>query len=528
MKGPMNRKKAWIAFLALILLAGMTGHLPVASAQSPTRAQQDHALLSTMRVWTLDADMKIMAGCTGTVVDPAGYILTNFHCVGVSTGEEKAQAKPGTFYNPKGLLAVGPTLDPRKAPKPTYMAKFVVGNYDLDVAVLKIIGMVNQNERLPKSLPLVTMNRTDSDQVQIGDYVAAIGYPSVGGNTITYTDGKIAGFDDMNGDGTPDSFKVTASINPGNSGGLAINLAGLQIGIPTWSLYNSQTGSKLDRILMINVAEPYIRKALAVGASVTGDATPPLVTPPNNPPVNPPAATSSPTFGPLKFGTSFQNGQLGGAAAAFPTGTSNIAGMFQFSGLSSSTDWGRVWLLEGQSIAGKSSGYKWTSDPSGTTAATLSGADNGPLPDGSYKLVLYINGAVATQGAFTIGQTAPPKPQPPAPPAPTGVVIKGQILDADTKRGIASAFILLLKPGVSTDEFDAALDAGDVDPLVAASADTDSNGNYQSAPPVARGNKYTVIVAAKGYQMRVFEDGLEITASDRAETSMAAISLRRQ
>ncbi|MCL4487420.1 MAG: serine protease [Chloroflexi bacterium] len=526
MRWPFSRTRTLITLIAFILLAGMTGHLPIASAD-PTSDELDQAIASTMKVWTLDANMKIIASCTGTVVDPTGYVLTNFHCVGL-VSDEKDQGKPGTLYNPKGLLAVGPTLDPKKAPVPTYMAKFMAGNYDLDVAVLKIYGMVSQNQKLPDPLPVVPITLADSDQVNIGDYVGVIGYPGVGGNTVTVTDGKIAGFDDENGDGTLDSFKVTASINPGNSGGLAIDGNGKQIGIPAWSLYNEKTGSKLDRAIMVNVAVPYIQKAIDLGSTTAGVIPPtgPSNNPPNNPPDNP---SSNPVIGALKFGTDYKSGQLVGAATKFKSGISKVMALFDYDGMDNSLDWGRTWAVDGQTIAGKSSGYQWDGDVNGSYTLQLYN-DKGPLPDGNYKVTVYVDGAPAQTGTFSIGSGAPPPKQTPAPPPPSskGVTLKGQIVDADTQRGISGALFLVFKPGTTQDEIVAGIQGGSLDPLLAAAANSDQGGNYQTAPPLARGQTYSVMIVADGYKIRFFDNGLEISSSDPAITKMSPIALQKE
>ena len=104
------------------------------------------------------------------------------------------------------------------------------------MAVLKIIKMFDEKEKMPASLPLVVMNEGDSETVQIGDPVHVLGYPGIGGDLVTYTTGIVSGFDDRNKDGKLDSIKTNAGCAPGVSGGLVMNEAGRQVGIPTWGL----------------------------------------------------------------------------------------------------------------------------------------------------------------------------------------------------------------------------------------------------------------------------------------------------
>ena len=83
-------------------------------------------------------------------------------------------------------------------------------------------------------LALLELSRTSSlspfvlspEKIAIGSYVSMYGYPAIGGDTITRTDGKIAGYEQM-------MYKIDGTIDHGNSGGGAFNNSGELIGIPT-------------------------------------------------------------------------------------------------------------------------------------------------------------------------------------------------------------------------------------------------------------------------------------------------------
>ena len=528
MKIQISRTRLWIVLSALILLAGMVGQ-PAALAKEPSSAAIEHAVLSAVKLWLIDADTKVLGSCSGTVIDPTGFILTNFHCVGQTDlyGEDDTGMglKDGDLYNPDGLVVVGPTLDPKRPPKPTYVAKYVIGDTKLDVAVVKIIATLNENEPLPKTLPLVVIKRADSDKYKVGDFIATVGYPSVGGPLISYLSGEISGFDDQDSDGTLDSFKTSANISPGNSGGLGMNDNGEQIGIPTWSIVKG--AEKIARFKMVNIAEPIIQKAFQMagvaGGSGPGGSTKPDVPPakPANPPAN--------GFGKLQFGTDQKNGQLVNPGTAFPSGTTNIATLFDYGGMKNGTDWGYQWFIDGEAVAGKSTGNKWKDGASGTYALSLH--NNGKaMPNGSYKLTLYVGGKAVSEGAFTVGQTGtkpPPKATPP-PAQAAGAVLKGQIVDADTQRGIPGALVIILKPGVTISQFAQALQAGGEKELVEALGIGDQSGNYQTVPDIAKGKTYSAVVIADGYSPRTFENGLEITANDPDVIKMKPIALQKR
>lgn len=527
MKQKFSRTRVWIALIALILLAGLGGP-SVALAKDPTSAQIQQGMLATVKLWLVGPDGDAIGTCSGTVIDPAGYILTNFHCVGYTDlygpDDSGFNLSNGDLYNPDGLSIVGPTTDPKQPPKPTYIAQFLVGNTALDVAVVKIVKMLGSDEPLPNKLPLVTIKRSDSNQAKVGDFIAAVGYPGVGGPLVSYLPGQVSGFDDQDGNGDLDSFKTSANINPGNSGGLGMNDRGEQIGIATWGIVKG--ASKIDRFKMINIAEPLIQEALQMGGVSSSSQASPGNPPP---PSSPPPSGGQAGFGKIQFGTEYKDGKPVNPGTAFPSGTKQLDGVFSYAGMKTGTDWGFTWSLNGKVVAGKATGTVWKDKASGTLALYIE--NNGkPLPDGSYKLTLYIGGKAVTEGTCAIGaQTNSKPPTQATPPSQnTGVVLKGQIVDADTQRGVSAALFSVLKPGVSIDQFVQALDAGNSGDLIDAFALTDQNGNYQTVPALARGQKYSVVILAKGYQPRAFENALEITADDPGVVPMKPIALQKR
>jgi S1-C subfamily serine protease len=139
---------------------------------------------------------------SGFILDGEGHVVTNNHVV--------AGAKRVTviFYN--GLEA---------------NAEIVGTDDDSDLAVIKVDKLVEGAHRLPLG---------DSDQVEVGEWVIAIGNPfSLGGSMslgIVSAKGRsipsgVAGFV------IPEAIQTDAAINPGNSGGPLLNLDGEVIGV---------------------------------------------------------------------------------------------------------------------------------------------------------------------------------------------------------------------------------------------------------------------------------------------------------
>jgi serine protease Do len=152
---------------------------------------------------------KVPASGSGFVVNPNGYILTNNHVVGKASQIDVKLADGRRF---KGTL-VG--ADPAT-----------------DIAVVKIEAT---------GLPAATLG--DSDALQQGDWVVAVGSPF--GLEQTITAGIVSAIGRrINGASPYDSFIQTdASINVGNSGGPLVNLRGEVIGINT--MIFTETGGNM-------------------------------------------------------------------------------------------------------------------------------------------------------------------------------------------------------------------------------------------------------------------------------------------
>jgi len=145
------------------------------------------------------SEPQIAAG-SGVIVDAKnGYVLTNAHVV-------------------KDAREVLITLkDNRRLP-----AKLVGADPGTDIAVVRVE---------PRSL--VDVRFGDSDALQVGDFVIAIGNPFGIGQTATSGIVSALGRSGLSKEGYEHFIQTDASINPGNSGGALINLKGELVGINT-------------------------------------------------------------------------------------------------------------------------------------------------------------------------------------------------------------------------------------------------------------------------------------------------------
>ena len=154
---------------------------------------------------------------TGFVIDRAGFILTNNHVV---EGAEKIKV---TLYGAERGV--------------TYDAKVVGRDTLTDSALIQMTEMPSQ--------PLTEVRFGDSEQMQPGDWVMAIGNPFQLGHTVTV--GVISALGRPFG-GVPgreqNMLQTDAAINPGNSGGPLLNVRGEVVGINT-AIYTDQRSANI-------------------------------------------------------------------------------------------------------------------------------------------------------------------------------------------------------------------------------------------------------------------------------------------
>src|SRR6202795_3877606 len=180
---------------------------------------------------------------SGVIVDKRGYILTNNHVVEQAT---KIQVQ----------------LDGKTQTK--YTAKVIGVDEDTDLAVIKIEA----------NMDLPTAKLGNSDGIQVGDWVLAIGSPF--GLQATVTAGIISAKDRAGIGGAGHQFQrfvqTDAAINPGNSGGPLVDLAGEVIGINTAIITGSRgyegVGFALPSTTAINVYNQIISQGRVTRGSI--------------------------------------------------------------------------------------------------------------------------------------------------------------------------------------------------------------------------------------------------------------------
>jgi len=173
-----------------------------------------------------------MAAGSGVIVDARqGLVITNHHVI-------------------KNAAQVIVTLKDRRQ----FPATLIGADPATDIAVLKI-----------EAPNLTAMKLGDSDQLNVGDFVIAIGNPFGLGQTVTSGIVSALGRSGLNIEGYEDFIQTDASINPGNSGGALINLRGELIGINTAIIGPSGASVGIGFAVPVNMARGVMTQLVRFG-----------------------------------------------------------------------------------------------------------------------------------------------------------------------------------------------------------------------------------------------------------------------
>ncbi len=162
---------------------------------------------------------------SGFIISPDGYILTNNHVV------DKARDIKVAFSDGRVMEA-----------------KLIGTSTEIDIALVKVEAT---------GLPYVELG--DSDTLEVGDWVVAIGNPFGLNHTVTAgivsAKGRVIGvgpYDDL--------IQTDAAINPGNSGGPLFNIRGEVVGINTVIIATGQNLGFAVPVTMVKEVLPSIRE----------------------------------------------------------------------------------------------------------------------------------------------------------------------------------------------------------------------------------------------------------------------------
>ncbi len=348
--------------------------------------------------------------CTGsgTIVDTAGTVVTNFHVVEQSP------------LCPHDRIGVAVADSSQAIPALTYEADLLAFDSDLDLAVIRI---ARDLDGLAVEADFQPIELGDSDAVELGDQIRVIGYPGIGGETVTFTTGSVSGFAETPEGGERSWLKTDATIAGGNSGGLAADADGRFVGIPTRAgtgngqivdcrvIADSNGDGRLDDadscvpiggfingIRPVALALPLIEEARS---AVPIDQGPPEREEPMSPDL--PAASN-----PIWTSALTDEGRATDDLIAVGSGIPELCLTWDYDNVPSGSTSDAIWLIDGETIPeasildGRNEG-----DSSGSFFACINRGD-GLLP-GIYELVwlvedelVFAEGIIVDEGAVAV------------------------------------------------------------------------------------------------------------------------------
>src|SRR5947209_9018964 len=275
----MTRRRSGIHRVTVPVLWGMVlvllcGTLSVSAAPAPAAPPQAPSLQQLFKqnapavvlITQLDADGKWTSLGRGFVLSSSGVIVTNNHVI-----TPDATAVTLTVKLPKGDVYTD--------------VRIIYAEARRDFAVLSV-----------KATGLPTLKVGDSDKVEVGDQVVAIGNPQ--GLELTFTSGIVESVRVDPSQGYR-FIQHQAPISHGSSGGPLLNMKGEVVGINTFTIKDAQN---LNGAIPINYVKPYFTDAPTMtweefarksATAPPAQTPPPAATSPSPPPPPAGGATSS-------------------------------------------------------------------------------------------------------------------------------------------------------------------------------------------------------------------------------------------
>jgi hypothetical protein len=415
--------RVFAIFVCLFLVAALTvacgggGDEPeptpeATPAPSPTTVPTPSAgdlAQSVVQILALDFAGDAVWWGSGTVISSDGLILTNAHVVDDRAGE----------YDMLGVAVTSRTDQP---PEPAYLAEIEAVDYVLDLAVVRVVG---DGDGVPVDVDLPFIPLGDSDEVDIGDGIRILGFPGIGGETITFTEGSISGFTAQRDVGDRAWIKTDATISGGNSGGLAANEDGEIIGIPTIVGSSEALDEPVDCRFVVDTNRDGVIDAgdncVPVGGFINGLRPVALAVPlidaaetdtayvsafpePELPGMFDPAPV---TFSSLMFADGVTAADEPAQVLPFLySGVTDVCAFWDYEAMADGAAWEALWFVDGElDEYGSIIDETWFGGESGNWWVCI--LDEMGLPDGLYELVLSVEGEFQTSDAVFVGGDHP-------------------------------------------------------------------------------------------------------------------------
>ena len=404
-------------------------------------------------VYVDEEGKSVLAGHgSGTILTADGLILTNAHVV---RGAHE--------------LVVALTSNAALPPTASYYAELAAVDHVLDLALIQITTDLDGKEVVRSELDLPVLARGSSDDLSLGQHVRIFGYPGIGAETVTFTEGSVGGFvtEDLGNGLERIWIKTDADISFGNSGGTAVNERGLLVGIPT-----AGRGSEMETL-------GYLRPVSLPGKYLIEGICPPLVCEAR---VYEPNDDPSTAYGPLESKTPYTAYMHEDDFDVYTITVQILEPIeINLTNIPDDVDYDlalfqvrndRARMLDiSEDEDTRSERIVYSPSTTGTYYIAVGPYEGYSLKE-PYVLQADYDGDVGELGNTTV---------------------RGRVLDVDTGRPIEGVVMFLLLPGVTGEQF---IDSNNDPKLVLASSVTDANGIFV-LEQVPRGGTYTGFIATQ-------------------------------
>lgn len=191
----------------------------------PVKAEQvtyDNAYKAIVQVKTYTIDsiggLALLGTGSGVIIDANGLVLTNYHVIGVENPYDDS-VRSASYQ-------ICLTSDPNIEPDCSYLGRVIASDKDQDLALLKIYGVPGLASKTSYDFLPVSSDTS----ALVNSTVRALGYPAIGGETLSISEGIISGRVSKYG---KNWLKTDAITSFGSSGGCLIDENGKVVGITT-------------------------------------------------------------------------------------------------------------------------------------------------------------------------------------------------------------------------------------------------------------------------------------------------------
>ena len=376
-------------------------------AAGPTTEEVARATVQIVQLTSQGGDLEF--GCfsgSGSLISSDGLILTNAHVL------ELDQRCP---YDTIGVAVLDRS---DQAPELLYIADLLVIDNSLDLAVVKIADDLD-GEAVDVEFPFLQLG--DSQAIGLGDQLRVLGYPGIGGDTITLTRGAVSGFTEERAIEGRAWIKTDATISGGNSGGSAVDADGRLIGVPTLAASGANVdptdcrviqdtngdgfldsndscipiGGFINGVRPINLALPLISEAATASPIPVAATTPTTI----------PAPSVDVSFSPITFSTGVTGDDNPVDTVEFIPSrvTDRVCAFWDYDGMADGISVDALWYLNQEFV--EEASYidsDWVGGESGNWWVCFINND-GPLDDGIYELILNVDGERESDEAIQVG-----------------------------------------------------------------------------------------------------------------------------